>query len=228
MLNKGTRVVGIFLILLAIQVAGSMHSAVAQYGQYGSYGSYGQGGQAESILVDKTVGMSQVTTKGGTTTVNFVDNLASSDQRFYAGQTVTFKIKVKNTSDHKLSNVVVKDILPASLVPVDVKNYDTNSRTIALSDNLALNSGEESVFTVNTKVIAQEKLPTDQGVFCIYNKATASNGVVADDDTAQFCIEKKVIGVKTQPQAGPEYGLGLLALQMLGIGSGIYLKKRVS
>lgn len=227
MLNKGTRVVGIFLVLLTIQVAGSMSSVKAQYGQYGAYGPYGQGGQSDSILVDKTIGMSQVTTKGGVTSTTFVDNLASSDQRFYAGQTVAFKIKVKNTSDHKLTNIVVKDTLPNSLEQASTKGgVSSNDRTIILADNLSLNAGEETVFNVNTKVVAQEKLPTDQGVFCVYNKANASNGSVSDDDTAQFCIEKKVIGVKTQPQAGPEYGLGLIALQMLGVASGMYLKKK--
>ncbi len=226
MLNKGTRVVGIFLVLLAILVAGSMNSVKAQYGQYGAYGPYGQGGQSESILIDKTIGMNQVTTKGGVTSTTFVDNLASSDSRFYAGQAVTFKIKVKNTSDHKLSNIVVKDTLPTSLEAVDNKNYDVNSRTITLSSNLTLNAGEESVFTVNAKVVAQEKLPSDRGVFCVYNKAFAYNLAVGDDDTAQFCIEKKVIGVKAQPNAGPEFGLGLLALQIFGVASGLYLKKR--
>lgn len=224
MLNKGTRVVGIFLVLLAIQVAGSMHSVKAQYGQYGAYG---QGGQSESILVDKTVGLNQVTTKGGVTSTTFVDNLASSDQRFYAGQAVTFKIKVKNTSDHKLTNLVVKDTLPNSLEQDSTKG-GVASQTIILTDNLTLNSGEETIFTVNTKVVAQEKLPTDKGVFCVYNKAYAYNSVVGDNDTSQFCIEKKVLGVKAQPNAGPEYGLGLLALQMLGLGSGVYLKKKSS
>ena len=224
MLNKGTRVV-LFLISYFLFLI-SAPGVFAQYGQYGAYGPYGQGGQSESILVDKTIGMNQVTTKGGVTSTTFVDNLASSDNRFYAGQAVGFKIKVKNTSDHKLSNIVVKDTLPASLEAVDNKNYDANSRTITLSSDLTLNAGEETVFTVNTKVITQEKLPTDQGVFCVYNKAYATNNVVSDDDTAQFCIEKKVIGVKTQPEAGPEYGLGLLALQMFGVASGLYLKKR--
>jgi len=223
MLNKGTRVVGIFLVLFAVQVAGSMLPVRAQYG---AYGPYGQGGQSESILVDKTIGMNQVTTKGGVTSTTFVDNLTSSDNRFYAGQVVTFRVKVKNTSDHKLSNIVVKDTLPAGLEPTDSKNYDANNRTITLSSNLSLNAGEETVFNVNTKVVAQEKLPTDRGVFCVYNKAYASNGTVSDADTSQFCIEKKVLGVKSQPNAGPEYGLGLLALQMFGVASGLYLKKR--
>ncbi len=223
MLNKGTRVVRIFLVLLAILIAGSMLPVEAQYGQYGSYG---QGGQSESMVVDKTIGMSKVTTKGGTTSTTFVDNLASSDQRFYAGQMVTFKVKVRNTSDHKLVNIMVKDTLPATLEAISAKNYDVNGRTITLSDNLTLNSGEETVFTVNTKVVTQEKLPADQGVFCVYNRAYAYNSVVSDDDTAQFCIEKKVLGVKTQPEAGPEYGLGLLALQMFGVASGLYLKKK--
>lgn len=223
-MNKGTRVVTFLLSGFLFLSLGQ--GALAQYGQYGAYGPYGQGGQSDSILVDKTVGMNQVTSKGGVTSTTFVDNLTSSDNRFYAGQTVSFKIKVKNTSDHKLSNIVVKDTLPTSLEAVDAKNYDAGSRTITLSSGLALNAGEETVFTVNTKVIAQEKLPTDQGVFCVYNKAVASNSTVNDDDSAQFCIEKKVLGVKTQPIAGPEYGLGLLALQMLGVASGLYLKKK--
>ncbi|MBP6883321.1 MAG: hypothetical protein WAT72_02995 [Microgenomates group bacterium] len=222
---KGTRVVTFLLSGFLFLSLGQ--GALAQYGQYGAYGPYGQGGQSNSILVDKTVGMNQVTTKGGTTSTTFVDNLGSTDQRFFAGQTVSFKIKVKNTSDHKLSNIVVKDTLPTSLEAVDVKNYDSATRTITLSDNLALNAGEEYIYTLNTKVVSQEKLPTDKGVFCVYNKAVASNSMVSDDDAAQFCIEKKVLGVKSQPNAGPEYGLGLLALQMLGLGSGTYLKRRV-
>ncbi|MGB5034771.1 MAG: hypothetical protein WBO56_03165 [Microgenomates group bacterium] len=117
---KGTRVVTFLLSGFLFLSLGQ--GALAQYGQYGAYGPYGQGGQSNSILVDKTVGMNQVTTKGGTTSTTFVDNLGSTDQRFFAGQTVSFKIKVKNTSDHKLSNIVVKDTLPTSLEAVDVEN----------------------------------------------------------------------------------------------------------
>ena len=203
-------------------------NAKATFASYGAYGAYGTGAQNESLLVDKKVGMSSVATKGGTTKITVVDNLASNDSRFAPGENVYFKIKVKNTSDVKQSNITVKDVLPAYLEPVNMPNYDANTRTIILADNLSLEAGKGTVFTVNTKVVAQNQLPADQGVMCVYNKAYGSNASVSDEDAAQFCIEKQVIGVTTQPSAGPEYGMGLLALQMIGLGSGLYLKRRVA
>lgn len=227
MLNKGARVVTILVSYFLFLV--SAQGAFAQYGQYGAYGAYGPYGQGESnsILVDKMVGMNTVTSKGGQTTITYVDNLSSSDKRFKADQIVTFKVKVKNTSDHKLTGIVVRDILPSTLTPIDTfKGYNASNQIITLADDLQLNAGEEVVMIVKTRVVSQDKLPTDQGVICNANKASASNDKVADEDISQFCIEKDVIGVKTQPTAGPELGLGLLALQMLGLGSGIYLKKK--
>lgn len=215
-------------VLSAILVLCSASSAHASYGSYGSYGAYGTGAQNASLLVDKKVSLSSATTKGGKNKISFVDNLASNDPRFVPGQNVYFKIKVKNTSDVKQSNILVKDVLPAYLEPVNMPNYDATTRTVVLTDNLSLEAGKGAIFTVNTKVVGQDQLPTDQGVMCVYNKAYGSNTSVSDDDSAQFCIEKQVIGVTTQPSAGPEYAMGLLALQMIGLGSGLYLKKRVA
>ncbi len=214
-MKRGRRVV---IFLAAILLFVGMFSPV-----FAQYGPYGGPDVSKSILLDKKIG-NPYQSKGSS--IEYLDNLSSSDYKFSPGQNVYFKITVKNTSDTKIYGITVKEFVPSYLTLVDGPgSYNSDNRTITINAG-DFGKDEEKVYSFKFKIAGQEKLPSDKGVMCLVNKAEASNNEVYDDDTAQFCIEKQVFGVKEVPAAGPELGLGLLALQGLGLGTGIWLRKR--
>lgn len=211
-------IVFLFLTLLSVTAVN------ADSGQYGQYGPYGGGAPSTSIMVDKTVSRA-VTTKGGTTT--YVDNNSASDARFAPGGRVLFQVKVKNTSDTTLTNVEVRDILPSYVVAVEGPgDFDSKTNTIAWKYD-SLKPGEERNEKISAQIKGQNQLPADKGVFCMVNKSTVKSGNNYDEDTAQFCVEKQVIGAKQVPTAGPEYAILLTTLSFASLGAGVYLKRKI-
>ncbi len=210
----------LFTILLAALLFIKTPAVLADYGQYGGTVT------PQTILIDKFVSKPYTTTKGGTSTIEYVDNLTPSDPRFKAGAEVMFKLVVKNTSTITINNVTVKDFVPGYVEPIEGPgNYDSNSRTITFNaGDFAAN--EEKVYYLKMQLVPQANMPADKGLFCLTNKAQAYNDNASDEDTAQFCIEKEVIGVKKAPAAGPEMGIALAGAQMALIGLGIGLKKK--
>jgi len=209
----------IYVFLLLVASYWLVNPVSAQYGQYGGETpSY-------SILIDKMVGK-PTQTKGGSQTVTYVDNLSPSDPRFSPNQQIWFKVKVKNTSTQNLTAIQVTDYVPYYLMPIEGPGkWNPDNRTISWNaGDFAVD--EEKVYYIKMQVFDQSLLPSDKGLFCVVNKVEAKKDNVAyDDDTAQLCIEKQVVGAKTVPQAGPEYGMILLTLNLLGMGFGIKLKK---
>jgi len=209
----------IYVFLLLVASYWLVNPVSAQYGQYG------EETPSYSILVDKMVGKPSQE-KGGSQTVTYVDNLSPSDPRFSPNQQVWFKIKVKNTSSQNLTAVYVTDYVPSYLMPIEGPGkWNPDNRTISWNaGDFAVD--EEKVYYIKMQVFDQSLLPSDKGLFCVVNKVEAKKDNIAyDDDTAQLCIEKQVVGAKTVPQAGPEYGMILLTLNLLGMGFGIKLKK---
>jgi len=202
------------------------------FAQYGQYGQYGQPSPAESILIDKQVGkpvFKAGTTKGGMTispTVQYVDNLTPSDVRFQPGMEIMFKIRVKNTSNVTMDNVMVTDKIPAYIEPIEGPGaYDANSRVISFNAG-TFKADEEKIYYFKMQWFAQNKLPSDKGLICVSNYAKASSLNASDDDTAQACVEKQVVGVKAAPKAGPEMTILLVAGQLGMLGLGLKLKKK--
>ena len=198
--------------------------ALADYGQYGQYSS--EPAPSASILIDKTVGKPDGTvTKGGVTNIQYVDNLSPSDVRFRPGEQVMFKLRVKNTSNVTLNNVMVNDIVPSYVEPIEGPGmFDAVTRLISFNAG-SFAPDEEKTFTIKMQLYGQDKLPTDKGLFCLINKSRAYNELASDEDTAQFCVEKEVIGVVSTPKAGPEMGTLLLGAQAMLVGLGFSLKK---
>lgn len=215
-MKRGRGVVITFISAILL-FAGVFNPVFSQYGQYGGTDL------SKSIQLDKKVGNPNQS-KGGS--IDYLDNLSSSDYRFNPGQYIYFKITVKNTSETKLYGITVKEFVPSYLTIIENSgSYNADNRTITVNaGDFGVN--EEKIYNFKFKIVGQEKLPTDKGMICLVNKADASGDNVYDEDTAQFCIEKQVVGVKEVPAAGPELGLGLLALQGLGLGTGIWLRKR--
>ena len=184
---------------------------------------YGGDDYDYSILIDKTVA---IPNSSNTNSGNYVDNLSASDTRFHAGNDVWFKIRVKNTSDRNLTAVTVKDFVPDYILPIEGPgNWNLNDRIISW-DAGDFSVDEEKTYYLKMRVYDKSMLPSDKGLFCETNRAEARNNVSYDEDSSQICIEKTVSGVTSAPAAGPEMGIGLVALEMLGLSAGVYLKKR--
>lgn len=210
----------LFSTLLATTILFTAPVVLADYGQYGQYG---QPVPAQTILIDKMVGKPTTPTKGGVINVEYVDNLNPSDPRFKPGAEVMFKLKVKNTSTIAINDVTVKDFIPAYMEPIEGPGtFDASTRVITFNAG-SFNPNEEKTYYIKMQLYTQNKMPADKGLFCLTNKSQVYNSYASDDDSAQFCVEKQVVGVKTAPAAGPEAGILLLGANALiaGIGYGI-------
>lgn len=198
-------------------------AVLAQYG----YGQYGQPAPAESILVDKQVSKPVTKTKGGTLSYEYVDNLTPSDVRFQPGMDIYFKIRVKNTSAITLNNVMVTDKVPWYLEPIEGPgSYDATARALSFNAG-SFRPDEEKIYYVKMQWFSQDKLPADKGLMCASNYVRAYTNNASDEDTAQACVEKQVVGVKQAPKAGPELNILLLAGQLGMLGLGLKLRKKL-
>lgn len=239
----------IIFSILALIIHGSLILSVptmAQNSQYGQYGQYGQTREddkktrsptkaPESLLVDKQIAVPGTdANRGVVTSRDLVDNLTADDPHFRSGEQVISRIRIKNTSSVALRDIILSDALPDILDPESGPGrYDVDSHTITYTID-ELGPQEEQSYDIVARV-----LPTAQaGIFCTHNTATVDNGRVSDQDTSQFCIEgerevQEVVvvsptqapQVRTVPRTGPGLGLLLLAGNILGLGTGIYLKK---
>ncbi len=186
----------------------------------GCGGQYESPCQSYSILVDKMVA------KPGTE--NYVDNLSISDYpRFAPGQTVLFKVTIKNTSTTTFGGMTAKDFVPDYLTPIEGPGtFDSTTRTISWDAGF-FNVDEQKTYYFKMQINSQANLPADKGLFCLVNKAQAWSNTTTDDDTSQLCVEKQVVGAPKVPSAGPELGILLLSGQVALLGVGIYLKRKV-
>lgn len=198
------------------------------YAQYGCESQYGGCPPSQSILIDKTVQLPDANSNKDASSYSYVDNLSPSDPRFQAAWFVWFKLRVKNTSSVAINGIMVKDFVPSYLNPVlGPGTFDNVNRLITFSAG-DFGPGEEKIYYLKMQVMAVNQLPADKGLFCVINKASASNSMVYDDDTSQLCIEKQVTSVKQAPKAGPEMGIVLFSGEVLTLGIGLFLKKRFS
>lgn len=199
------------LLTLAIGLFASTSSVMAE--QYTPTPSY-------SILVDKNVG------KPEGNTIKYVDNLSVSDYKFSPSNDIYFQIKVKNTANEKLYNVIVKDFLPEFIDPIEGPgDFDYNSRQITINaGDFEIN--EEKMYILKTRVFSQDKLPSDKGMFCETNTAEAKNDKTSSSDQSGFCFEKQVTGSNPiTPVAGPEQNILVISLATAMAYAGFKLRK---
>ena len=200
-----------------------------------AYGSYEGEQPSLDILIDKEVGVPQ-TTKGGKLEYIYVDNLTTRDHRFSPFDTVFFRIKVKNTSDQNLQDVVITDFPPEFVELFENPGTkDGSNLVIKVGD---LKADEEKEYIVKARIFEQAKLPADKGLFCVVNRVRVeAKNNVSDEDTAQLCVEKEVgAGTPTSPgvkggapkkvpAAGAEHGVLLMGLSGLLSYVGLKLRK---
>lgn len=202
-------------IVIAALLFTAIMAIVSTADAAGQYGPYGGGEQSANIMVDKLVAV-PTDNKGGIT-YTYVDNLSRNDYKFKSGNYIWFKIKVQNTSNKTLENVTLEDTFPQYL-EVFPNGYIYDAQTRKLTLNLGtLKAGETKEVTLKARVLPQNQLPADKGLFCIVNTVKAWSGNVADSDNAQLCIEKQVIGTTTPPKEIPKTGAELpLMLSLSG------------
>ncbi len=214
---KNLGILGLTVMIFLI-AAGQAHA--------GQYGPYDGKKPSLAITVDKKVGLPQNTTKGGQTEYAYVDNLTSADRRFVPQEHVFFQIKVKNTSKVHLDNVVLRDYAPAYVELFENPgSFDGKDTVLHVG---TLQPGEEKEYIFKGRIVAYNQLPADKGVVCTTNKVRASNDKVADEDTAQFCIEKTVTSVNPPtdiPKTGPEHGILIMVSALGSAITGLKLRR---
>ena len=210
--NKVKKLAILVVSFIGLLIVGSF-SVQAQYGPYEGIPPSGQ------ILVDKKI--KDPSKKGDV----FVDNLGANDYHFSPGEDVFFKIIVKNTGQTTFADVEVKDLLP-QYVDYTLGSGDVNKdiRDITF-ENDELEPDETWEVHLTARVYPSNEIPNEQGLYCVLNKAEAWGNGQYDEDTAQLCIEKKVLGI--QPPTGANIlplGASFLGISILGLA----LKKKLT
>lgn len=194
----------LMIVLISLIFAGGANLALAQYVPL-PYGEVAPEGQ---ILIDKKIHNPEAE-KGALD--EFVDNLGPQDYHFSPGEEIYFEIMVKNTGETSFEKARVTDTLPPYLELV------SGSLEVEYQE---LKPDESRKFGIRVKVVSADRLPNDKGLYCVINKVEMVADDQTDEDTAQICIEKKVFGVKVQPEAGADLwllGLGFLSIAFLGL-----------
>src|SRR3989338_7428278 len=176
------KIVAFITLALLVMFVLVVREAKADNAQYGPYGQYGGNPPTQNLLIDKMVGKPSATTKGGVTDYEYVDNLSPSDPRFAPNQQVYFRIRVKNTGNSKLYNVVLRDTLPSYINPViGPGSFDANTRIITINVG-DIDAGAEQFFYLVGQVFTMDKLPSDKGLFCLVNRAEVAGNNGSYDD----------------------------------------------
>ena len=179
------------VVLVLLAVALLLANAVAVQAD-----TYEPDEPSKNILIDKMVG--EPRDVDDAVDYHYVDNLGSDDHLFSPSDYVWFKLRVKNTSNTMLEDVVVKDYAPAYFT------LDEDS-TINAGD---FEAGEEKIYYIRGRIHGSDDAP--KGTTCVTNKARAEADGVSDEDTAQFCFTQpggETKGVTTIPSTGPEDSL---------------------
>ena len=146
----------------------------------------------------------------------YVDNMGLADYKFSPGEEITFKLKIKNVGDETFDKVYVKDTLP------DYLELISGDLSFEISD-LTVGETEEREFKV--RVVSADKFPSGKSLICVVNSGEAWSGDERDKDTAQVCLEKKVLGVKEFPPTGPKEWFAILLFSIAAGAIGISLIK---
>lgn len=145
---------------------------------------------------------------------DWVDNLYITSHKFQTGDTVRFKLTVKNVGDNTLHNVKVIDTLPNFLF------FTGTTASEFTIDHLDPDETED--FEVEARVVSESQLTVNEA--CDVNIAEAnSDEDEHDKDTAKLCVTKQVLGVTTLPKTGPTNTLLILSLSLFAGISGLYL-----
>jgi uncharacterized repeat protein (TIGR01451 family) len=198
-----------------------------------TYGGYGGAPPSSSMMVIKRVGRPIITKGGGVvcdSSVTYVDNFTTSDKRFQANENICFQITIQNTSNITINDIVFTDTIPSYLTPIAGPGVIQNGNTNQISfDASSFASSQQKIYYVLMQVVGADKLPNN--IVCQVNRVdiNGSDNAVSDSATSQFCIEKTMITSTptSVPATGPELGPLLLSSEIIMLGIGILLRKRI-
>jgi uncharacterized repeat protein (TIGR01451 family) len=170
---------------------------------------------------------------------------------FAPGQTVPFKIKLTNTYDTALTNIMIQDQFPPYVDYIS-GNGSFNQKTGVLTTSIPSLAAHQTVsLYIQGKITDASQLPTNQTNICVANQATATANNLTSVANSQFCISKDILNntssstaqpsnpptsagglpvyppqvqSKTTPSTGPE-SWAIAALLPLGL-AGIYLRRK--
>lgn len=196
---------------------------------FANYGGYGGGSPPQcSLAVDKLVADPAITK-----TIEYIDNISATGTKFKPDQAILMKMKVKNTSNRIVSQVVITDHMPAYLSYVAgpaIFNKGGSTFTIQVGD---LNPQEEKSYIITFKAASEKDLP-NQMITCVTNKIIVqADNCGGNEDTAQVCIERSSIAmtkggvpITQTPTTGPEFSYLFVTIQAIVGGIGyIFVKK---
>lgn len=149
------------------------------------------------LVVNKTV-------RHPTNMTLFVENLTSNDTAYSPLDTVEYDIAVSNTSNVDYSQVTVSDTLPNYLTfSGGPGTYNSTTRVLTFTlQNVRAGTTIHTRFTA--KIAATNAFPAANDITCDiqnYVRVTGPDGQT-DDDTANLCVQTKVLGATTLPVAG--------------------------
>ncbi len=123
-------------------------------------------------------------------TQTYVEDLTNKDPMYSAGDTVSFKLTVKNNASTALSNIIIKDTLPETVeFNGGAGTYDSNKRVLSIALD-KLNSNESRDFYVMASVVKSVKYPDGKNVLCSTNSSSITAEYKTATDKVQFCISK--------------------------------------
>lgn len=137
-----------------------------------------------------------VTNYGGgqtctTTQLQVTKTILNPQASYKSGDEVDFDIKVTNTGDANIDNVMLTDTLPSFLSVISGN----------LSENLGtLIPGQTVERIIKTRVNSN----FGNGLICDPNTATAQSSDLSDSSSVNVCVQNQVLGVTTTPSTGPE------------------------
>ncbi len=166
------------------------------------------------------------------TTNTFVDNLTLSDPRFSPGSTVQFRIQITNTGSASLGIITVTDTLPDFIDLTTVSGpatVDQSTRKVTFTVN-SLDPGQTKESFISAKIMATAALPSNQSTFCPVNNVMASaDNVPTVSDSAQFCIQKTVVGAPSVSVTPPTGSSEWILMGLSGMAAvGFILRKRLN
>lgn len=145
----------------------------------------------------------------------WVDNMGINDYKFAPSEEITFKLKIKNVGDKTFDKVYVKDTLP------DYLELISGDLEFEIDD---LDPDETVEREIRVRVVSADQFP-DGATICVVNTGETWSNDESDKDTAQVCLEEKVLGVTVLPPTGPGGWLLILPFSLLAGLIGVYLRK---
>lgn len=154
-----------------------------------------------------------------------VEKWVQDNRMFVANDQITFPIIVKNSGEETLNQIQVIDYLPdfVSFLSGPEGAVQDGQEIRWTIDRLE--PGEERKFEIRVQVVDSEAL-AGRGSFCLINRVrvTAETGE-SDEDTAEICLETRVLGAETLPEAGADLALaGVASVALTSLA--LFLKKR--